>query len=170
MKIIKNNHEIILKNNPYPLRFIGLFFFVISSTFVYGSLGGYSNYAQADSLVLKIHFLFGAIGVCFGSSLILTKSTCVIISELTRNVKLIKNNFFSKNEASIPFYKIKQFIISEKEDQDGDSIWKVDLELESAEIIELTSVWLHDKPQCEEASNSANLILNKPIFSASNQS
>ncbi len=146
------------------MRFIGLFFFLVSSTFVYGSLGGYSNYAQASELTIKLHFLGGFVGVCIGSWLILTKSTYVKISAATQTVSIIKRNLFGKKETLVPFYKIKEFIVSDKFDQDGDLIWKVDLELESEEIIELTDVWINDKPQCEEAANSGNLLLHKPAI------
>jgi hypothetical protein len=159
VRIIENNHGLILKDNPSPIRFLGFFFLIISSAFVYGSLGGYSNYSEASALALKLHFTFGVIGVCVGIWLILTKTSHVEIVSANQAVNLIKRNLMSRNEISIPFYKIKQFIVSEKEDQDGDPIWKVDLQMESAEIIELSSVWLHDKPQCEEAAKVGNLLL-----------
>jgi hypothetical protein len=165
VRIVKNKHDdTILKNNPYPTRFVGVFFFVISSMFVYGGLGGYSNYRDGDPLIMKLHALFGMIGVSLGVWLILTKSSYVKISAATQTVNIIKSNLLGKNETSIPFYKIKEFIVSDKFDQDGDLIWKVDLELESDEIIELTDVWINDKPQCEEAANSGNLLLHKPAI------
>jgi hypothetical protein len=160
VRITKNNHnDLILKNNPYPIRFVGVFFFVISSMFVYGGLGGYSNYRDGDPLIMKLHALFGMIGVGVGIWLFLTKTSKVNISATTQTVKLITNNLLGKKERSIPFYKIKEFIVSDKLDQDGDPIWKVDMELESNEIVELSGVWLHDKPQCEEAVITANKVL-----------
>ncbi len=160
MRIIKNKHDdIILKTNPNPLRFIGLFFFSISSLFVYGSLGGYSNYAQATELTIKLHFLFGSVGVCIGSWLILTKSSYVQISAATQTVAVIKSNLLGKKQTLIPFYKIKEFIISDDLDEDRNLVWKVDLELESGEITELTTLWLNDKEQCEKAANTANKVL-----------
>jgi hypothetical protein len=146
------------------MRFVGLFFFLVSSLFVYGSLGGYSNYAEAPEWVIKAHFLGGAIGVFTGSWLILTKSAYVKISAATQIVSIIKSNLLGKKETVIPFYKIKEFIVSDKLDQDGDPVWKVDLEVESTEIIELTDVWINDKPQCEETATTANLILHKPVI------
>jgi hypothetical protein len=160
VRITKNNHgDLILKNNPSPIRFLGVLFLIISSGFVYGSLGGYSNYAEASDLAIKLHFIFGIIGVSVGVWLMLTKTSHIDISAVNQTVNLVKSNLLGKKETSIPFYKIKQFIVSEKEDQDGDPIWKVDLQMESAEIIELSSVWLHDKPQCEEAVTTANKVL-----------
>jgi hypothetical protein len=162
VRITKNNHDIlILKNNASPIRFLGFFFLIISSAFVYGSLGGYSNYAEASDLAIKLHFIFGVIGSCVGIWLILTKTSRVEILSAKQTVNLIKSNLLGKIETSIPFYKLKQFIVSEKEDQDGDPIWKVDLQTESAEVIELSSVWLHDKPQCEEAATTANKVLSR---------
>jgi hypothetical protein len=164
VRITKNNHDdLILKNNPYPIRFLGVFFFLISSLFVYGSLGGYSNYATAPGYVIKLHFLGGAVGVLVGSCLILSKTSYIKISAATQTVGIIKSNLLGKTEISIPFYKIKQFFVSEKTD-DGSLIWKVDLELESDETIEPTSVWHSDQEQCEEAANAANLILHKPLI------
>jgi hypothetical protein len=159
MKITQISDGLILKNNSSPIRFLGFFFLIISSAFVYGSLGGYSNYAEASDLAIKLHFIFGTIGSCVGIWLILTKTSSVNISAVSQTVNLVRSNLLGKKETSIPFYKIKQFIVSEKEDQDGDPIWKVDLQMESAEIIELSSVWLHDKPQCEEAAVTANKVL-----------
>jgi hypothetical protein len=170
VRITKNDHDdLILKNNPHPLRFVGLFFFLVSSAFVYGSLGGYSNYAEAPEYVIKLHFLGGAVGVFTGSWLILTKSAYVKISAATQTVGIIKSNLLGKKETLIPFYKIKEFIVSDKLDQDGDPIWKVDLELENADIIEFTRVWSNDKPLCEEAAKTANLILHKPLIALQNQ-
>jgi hypothetical protein len=146
------------------MRFIGLFFFLVSSTFVYGSLGGYTNYAQASPLTIKLHFLGGFVGVCIGSWLILTKSAYVKISAATQTVGIIKSNLLGKVETSIPFYKIKQFIISDDLNEDRELVWKVDLELESDEIIELTSVWNSDKEQCEEAVNTANKVLQNTFL------
>jgi hypothetical protein len=143
------------------MRFVGLFFFLVSSTFVFGSLGGYSNYSAAPDWVIKLHFLGGAIGVLTGSWLILSKTSYIKISAATQTVGIIKSNLLGKVETSIPFYKIKQFFVSEKID-DGSPIWKVEMELESDETIELTNVWHSDQEQCEKASNAANSILQKP--------
>ncbi len=159
MRIIENNRGLILKDNPNPIRFLGFFFLLISSASVYGSLGGFSNYTEAKNYELILAFIFGIIGASVGSWLILTKNSQVNISAINQTANLIKSNLLGKKETSIPFYKLKQFIVSEKEDQDGDPIWKVDLEMESAEIIELSSVWLHDKPQSEKAANTANKVL-----------
>jgi hypothetical protein len=160
VRIIENNHGLSLKNNPSPIRFLGIFFLLIGSAFVYGSLGGYSNYAEASGLAIKLHFSFGIIAVCVGVWLIATKTSRVEIFAATQTVNLIESNLFGEKQTSIPFCKIKQFIVSEKEDQDGDSIWKVDAELESAEILELSSVWLHDKSHCEKAVTAANKTLS----------
>jgi uncharacterized protein YacL len=160
VKIINNNHNYLtLKNNPYPMRILGGFFFIISSMFVYGSLGGYTNYDKAPDYVIKLHFIAGSIGVLIGSWLILTKSSFIEISAATQTISVIKSNLLSKTEVSVPFNKIKEFFVSEKID-DGSPIWKIDVELKLNESFQLTDVWHSDREQCDEAVNAANNLLH----------
>ena len=90
----------------------------------------------------------------------LTPASQVIISTKNRHLTVFRRNMFKRNKTLISFQKIKQFIVNEEFDVDGNPKWKVDLQLKSGEIIELTKIW-NVRNQCVETVKKANQLLNQ---------
>ena len=160
MKFTQVKNEYILQDSPGVLRFIG-FFFVAVGVIAFAML--LKEYNSSEWLTYE--FIGGSIisllAFIIGFLMALTPGSQVIISAKHRHLIVFRRNLFKRSKTLISFQKIKQFIVTEESNVDGDPKWKVGLQLKSGEIIELTKVWNDSNGQCVETAKPANQLLNQ---------
>ena len=141
MKIAEKGNELIIKETPGCLWLFGLFFAVIGAAFVYGSLGGYSNYEEAETWVLIVHFWGGSAAIATGFWLIFQAPvTKIIIDRDTKALIYSKRGLFGKQKNIYSFDQIKQFRSIEVIDNEGDTVWALGMELTSGETVKISSL------------------------------
>lgn len=72
MKIERSATVLTIKETPAGLWVFGVFFILVGGSFVFGALGGYSNYRSLSPLILGVHLLVGLIGVASGYWIVLS--------------------------------------------------------------------------------------------------
>lgn len=161
MKCRNSGSSLIIEDSPGPYWFLGLFFLSVGLVFVYGSLGGYSNYQEASLLAIRLHFIGGAIAVSVGGWLLFTPATKLLISPTTKTLSISRKGVFSKEEHTLHFAGIQRLEAIEEKDSDGDPIWKIVIRDQYGEFIEFSSLLSHDGEGTAEVISKANLILNE---------
>ena len=131
----------IIKEAPGCLWFLGIFFAVIGTFFVYGSLGGYSNWSEASWWVIVLHFLGGCCAIAAGYWIIYRAPvTKVVIDRGLETVSFKRRGISRRDERTFRFDQIKQFCLIEKPDFDNDYVWALGLEMNDGEIIQISSL------------------------------
>ncbi len=146
MRIKQNPNELIIQETPGCLWFVGLFFSMVGGTFVYGALGGFSNWDEVPFWQLALAFFMGAIAVAGGIWIIYQAPISqIVIDRIEDKVLLKRRGLFGKHETGYKFSEIKEFCLIEDKDDEGSPIWSVGIELINSEKIKITSMPLHSE-------------------------
>jgi hypothetical protein len=163
MKIKQTENELILRDSPGCLWIFGLFFALIGAVFVFGALGGFTNYDEVPRYAIYLSFLMGAIAVGVGiwqsAAHPLSK---IIVDAQVKTVRHTQRGLFKKHDETYHFEEIAQFIVLEDEDDESNPVWKMAMLLNDGETIELTKVWSHDEKQYLETAQNVNQFARKP--------
>lgn len=152
MRLTRTENELLLRDKPGCLWIFGLFFISVSSVFVYGSLGGFTNYDRVPGWAISFSFFMGAIGIAIGvwqiSSHPLSK---IVINRQTKIIAWSQRGLFKKIDRVFRFEDVREFAVDRGEDSEGDPIWKVELNLTSGETVEITRVWERNEKECNRS-------------------
>lgn len=146
MKIERTDQTLTIKETPGCLWIFGLFFIIVGGSFVFGALGGYSNYSSLSPLILGAHLLGGLIGVACGYWVIyVAPVTRLTLDRSSETVTLKRRGIAGKVDRIFTFAEIKQFSLIEERDSEGDPIFSLGIDLTSSEEIKLSALQSHDE-------------------------
>ena len=146
MKLTETENEIVINEAPGCMWIFGLFFALIGGTFVYGSLGGFTNYREVPGWQLVLGFFMGSVGVVTGLWIIFhAPVTKVTVDRFRRIVIHKKVGLFGKKETEYGFDEVKEFSLIEETDSDGDPIWSLGLDVANGETIKISALPSHDE-------------------------
>lgn len=146
------------------LWFLGIFFAAIGSVFVYGSLGGYSNYNEASRLAIAAHLFGGLTGVAAGYWIFyIAPVTIITIDRDAETVIHRKRGISGKSDIKYRFDEIRQFRLIEEPDFDNDFIWSLGLELADGEIIKISAIESTVESFKRDLVFQANEFMNRPL-------
>ncbi len=146
MQTEQTENELIIRETPGCLWIVGLFFALAGGTFVYGALGGFSNWRDQSLWTLVVAFLMGSIAVAAGIWIIYgAPITKVIIDRVEDTVRMTRYGLFGKRESYYDFAEIERFYLVEEKDTEGDDIWFLGMELTDGETIKISSFASHDE-------------------------
>jgi hypothetical protein len=152
MKITRHTTtNLIVKDSAGCLWLLGLFFVLIAGTFVIGLMGAFNNLNELNQLEQTTAWIVSLAGVAAGIWLIY--SNPVIKTDFDKRecvVKINKRGFMKNETENYPLAEIKDIIINESKDDDGDPIFSVDMNLVSGKITPLTKTWLRNKEELEK--------------------
>lgn len=152
--------KLILQDAPGCLWLFGAFFVLVGGVFVYGSLGGFTDYDRVPWWAIALSFFMGAIAVSVGIwQIALHPSSKAIINSRTKTVLYARSGLFGKTERILRFGEIRRFSVEKSEDDEGNPLWRLELNLTSGETVELTSVWERNEEKCEAVAARANEFL-----------
>ncbi|MDQ6786920.1 MAG: hypothetical protein M3033_08945 [Acidobacteriota bacterium] len=141
MKVRQTADELIIEDAPAGLWLFGLFFLVVSSIFVYGALGGFSDYDKIPNYAIWFSFFAGAIGISVGVwQIYRAPFTKIIVNRQAKTVTHIRHGLFGKEKIVYGFDQVKQFRTVEDKDSDGDPIWYFGMEFHGGKFIEISSM------------------------------
>lgn len=164
MKATQTGNELIIQETPGCLWFFGLFFALVGGVFVYGSLGGFSNWDKVPWWANALAFFMGAIGVAVGIWQIwLAPVTKIIINQTGKTVTVFKRGIFKNEREIYDFDQVKRFCTIEEKDSEGDPIWSFGMEFWSGKFISFSSLPSHSEKYKQDLVFQANQFCGKQL-------
>lgn len=146
MQIEQTQNELIIRETPGCVWIMGLFFALIGGIFVYGALGGFTDYAAHPAWTLALTFLMGSAAVAVGFWIFYgAPITRVVIDRLENEVLMTRYGLFGKREAFYAFEEIERFCLIEEQDDESNPIWSLGIELTDEELIKISAHPSHDE-------------------------
>ncbi len=169
MKISEQDDVMVISQTPAVMWLIGGFFIIVSSLFIYGASGGYSNISEMSPFARAVHLVLGFAGVSAGIFALHTAPYIRLrIDRRRQAVSLKKHGIFSRHTAVFAFDDISGLRVSEDRDSDGDPIWALALELADGNEITISSLPSPDEHFKRDFAFRANVFMHKELPSAVN--
>lgn len=164
MKTIYENQKLVIKETPGCLWIFGLFFAIGGATFVYGSLGGYSNYEKITPLVAAVHFTLGAAAFAVGYW-VLFKSpvTHITIDRDSETVTYKTRGLAGRKLQTFRFADVKAFDVIEETDSEGSPIFSLALQPITGELIRISALQSHFESDKRDIAFAANEFMYKQL-------
>lgn len=144
MKTTQTENELIIEETPGCLWIVGLFFAFVGGVFVYGALGGLTDWDSHSAWMTAGAFAMGAIGVGAGAWIIYNAPiTIVVINRIEDTVSITRYGLFGKRKIFYHFDEIERFSLVAGKDDEGNDIWTFGMDLTSGETIKITSLPSH---------------------------
>lgn len=141
MKFSETPNDLTITETPGCLWLFGFFFAAVGAIFVYGSLGGASNWGEVPVWVNGMAFVMGSIGLITGIVIIRNAPlTLVRIDKLSRQVTYITRGILGKKVRTFNHSEFREFCLLEDEDSDGDPVYSFGMELVNGESIKISSL------------------------------
>ncbi len=164
MQIKQTENELIINETPGCLWIFGLFFALVGGSFVYGSLGGFTNFNEVPFWQLALACFMGLIGVSFGVWQIFSAPvTKIVFNRTTKTVDYTKYGLTGKTRTFYKFDQIKKFHTLEEKDSEGDPIWSLAMELLSGEIIKVSAMEVNHEKSKRDIVFEVNKFMNKQV-------
>lgn len=145
MQTEQTQNELIVRETPGCVWIMGLFFALIGGIFVYGALGGFTDYDQHAPWTIALTLFMGLAAVGVGVWIIYTAPiTRVVINRIDDIVHIERWGLFGKQESSYIFDDIERFVLLEEKDNEGDDCWALGMRLMSEEVVRISAVASHD--------------------------
>ncbi len=164
MKIERTDQILTISETPGCLWIFGLFFALIGSAFVYGALGGYSNYDQITAIIIAAHTLGGLSAIAAGYWIIYQAPvTRITIDRSSETVTCKKRGLSGKSNVTYTFDRIKKFTLIEQPDSDGDPTFALGMELDDGELISISALFSPVETYKRDFAFQANEFLYKQM-------
>lgn len=164
MRLKEEFNQIIVQETPGCLWFVGLFFAFVGGIFVYGSLGGFTDYDKQSPWHLMLALVMGSVAVAAGIWIIYNAPVSqVAIDRLENRVSITRYGLFGKKQIAYRFDEIKYFRLIEDLDDEGSLIWSFGIELSSGELVKITSLPSHSEEYERRYVFQTNRFMNKPL-------
>ena len=146
MQTEQTQNELIISETPGCIWIVGLFFALIGGIFVYGALGGFTDYDRHAPWTITLTFLMGSAAVGTGVWIIYSAPISkIVIDRIEETVRIRRWGLFGKQERFYAFEEIERFILLEEKDNEGDEVWALGMMLMNDETVRISSVPSHDE-------------------------
>ncbi|MGQ0541993.1 MAG: hypothetical protein ACT4O9_09115 [Blastocatellia bacterium] len=164
MKIRRSENALVFRETPGCLWVFGLFFAIIGSMFIYGSLGGYSNYNEASPWVIAAHLFGGICAVAAGYWVIFRAPvTTVTIDRKEKIVRLKRRGLSGKHDRAYTFDEVIEFRLIKDIDSDGDNVWSLGVEIVEDKTIKISAISSPDESFKRDLVFQANQFMQKKM-------
>lgn len=169
MRVKRSANILVIRETPGCLWILGVFFAVIGTAFVYGSLGGYTNFDEAPPWVLGLHFFGGICAIAAGYwVLFFAPITTVIIDRNTRTVSIRRKGITGKTDTEFVFDEVGRFDVFEEFDSDGDDVYTLGLVLADERNLTISSLSSPLESDKRDLAFEANQFMGKQMPSYRN--
>ncbi len=146
MQTEQTQNELIISETPGCVWIMGLFFALIGGIFVYGALGGFTDYDRHAPWTIALTLFMGSAAVAVGVWVIYSAPiTKVVIDRIENTVFIQRWGLFGKHKSFYHFDEIEQFMLLEEKDNEGDPVWALGMLLTNEETVKISSVASHDE-------------------------
>lgn len=138
----------------------GLFFVVVAGFFVIGLMGAFNNLSEITKIEQAAAWFISLAGVAAGIWIIYTNPA--IKTDFDKRagiVKINKRRFIKSENENYPLSDIKDVVIKESKDDEGDPIFSVEMILFNNKTATITKTWLRDKEELERISKQIKNFL-----------
>lgn len=138
----------------------GLFFVVVAGFFVIGLMGAFNNLSEITQIEQAAAWFISLAGVAAGIWIIYTNPA--IKTDFDKGagiVKINKRRFIKSENENYPLSDIKDVVIKESKDDEGDPIFSVEMILFNNKTATITKTWLRDKEELERISKQIKNFL-----------
>jgi hypothetical protein len=162
MKITQHTTtNLIVKDSAGCLWLFGLFFVVVAGTFVIGLMGAFNNLNELNQLEQAAVWFVSLSGVAAGIWIIYSNPAIKTDFDKRGNKVLIKRIGLMRTETEqYPLKEIKDILLNESKDDDGDPIFAVDMKLISGKTTALTKTWLRNKEELQKIVDEIKDFIN----------
>jgi hypothetical protein len=169
MKSKQTVNELIIRETPGCLWILSGLFVFVGGVFIYGSLGGFTNWNSVPWWTILLTLLMGSIGFAVGCRMLFhSPITKVIVNRPNELVTLTRYGLFGKTEIVYSFEQIKQFCLVEEKDDKDNLIWSLGIELTDGKIETVSSLPSHFQEQKQKFVFQTNEFMYKQMPSAQN--
>lgn len=166
MQLQRTENELIIRETPGCLWIFGLFFALVGGAFVYGALGGFADFARHELWMLAAAFVMGSIGVATGAWIIYRAPvTRIEINRIAGEVFLTRYGLFGRRQTLYYFDEIEQFSLIEDEDDEGNTVFSLGMDLTNGDTIQISSLPSHDERFKRDFAFQTNEFMRKQIAS-----
>ena len=166
MQLQRTENELIIRETPGCLWIFGLFFALVGGAFVYGALGGFVDYARHELWTLAAAFVMGSIGVGAGAWIIYRAPvTKIIINRIAGEVLMTRYGLFGRRQTLYHFDEIEQFSLIEDEDDEGNAVFSLGMDLTNGDTLPISALPSHDERFKRDFVFQTNEFMRKQIAS-----
>jgi len=167
MHIEQTENELIIKDTPGCLWIFGLFFAFVGAIFVYGSLGGLTDYDKQAVWMPALAFFMGSSAIATGVWIISRAPiTKIVVNRINETIVYTKYGLSGKQQSRFRFDEIRQFCLIEEQDDESNPIWSLGMELANKEIIKISALESHDEGFKRNFVFQTNEFMRKQIPSS----
>lgn len=164
MQTQQNGNELIIRETPGCVWIVGLLFAFVGGAFVYGALGGLTDYERHAPWMLSLAFIMGSIAVGCGVWIIYQAPiTRIVIDRFENSLLMTRYGLFGKQITAFDFAEIERFILIEEKDNEGDLVWALGMKLVNEETIKISSLASHDERFKSNFVFQINEFMNKQL-------
>ena len=162
MKITQHTTtNLIVKDSAGCLWLFGLFFVVVAGTFVIGLMGAFNNLNELNQLEQAAAWFVSLAGVAAGIWIIYSNPAIKTEFDKRGDKVLIKRIGLMRTETEqYPIKEIKDIVLNESKDDDGDPIFSVDVKFISGKTTALTKTWLRNKEELQKVIDEIKDFIN----------
>ena len=162
MKVKETEYGLEIQNIPGCMWIFGGFFFVVGSLFIYGLLGGFTNYDEIESAEKIVGMIIALSGTAAGLWIILSHPVTVTkINGSEKKIIFSEKGFFIRKTSELKFSEVSKFIVTEEKDSDGDSFYYLCLHTKKGEKIKLSKNGFQGEQYVYGICDSINTYLKK---------
>lgn len=163
----RTENELVIQETPGCLWFVGGFFAFIGALFLYGALGGFSNWSSVPLWQLALTAVVGSTGVGIGFwSIHNAPISKLIIDRIDDRVILTRRGLFSRSKTVFSFVEIDYFCLVEDVDDEGSPIWDFGMQMADGDVIKITSLATHSEDFHRNFVFAANEFARKHLPTA----
>lgn len=158
MKIIEHTTtNLILKDSAGCFWLFGLFFMLIAGTFVAGLIGLFNNLNELNKLERIAAWIVSLSGVGAGVWIIYSSpSSYINFDKRESTVTIHKKGLLINNVEKYPFQEILEIKLAESKDNDGDSVFIIEMKLKLGKTVKLTHLWIQNKDELQNNLGTIN--------------
>lgn len=152
--------NLIIKDSAGCFWLFGLFFVVVTGTFVIGLMGAFYNLNELNQIEKTAAWFVSLAGLTSGIWFIYSNPAIKTDFDKRENAVTIKRRSLMKNETEkYPLNEIIDIEVKESQDDEGYPIFSVNMKLISHKTTSLTKTWLRNKKELQKIVEEINYFL-----------
>ncbi len=162
MKIKKTADGLQVKHTPGCIWILGGFFFVIGAIFLYGLLGGFTNYNEIETWEIAVGLFISIAVISVGIWQILAHPiTVTSVNGREKSIVIFERGFFYKQKRTFRLAEVSNFELIEEKDSDNDSFYYIILRSNKGEKLKISSSGAQVEDYALEIKDELNRYLQK---------
>ncbi len=162
MRIEESEGRLVLRDAPGLHWLLAAIFLCVGGLFAACPLGLCVNPGKVPTPAKVTFFLAGCIGVAVGVYVARTSPLSVSTFDRLQGRLVVRRwGLLGRSTAEALLHQIQAVQVVEKQDSEGDPVYRVELRLRSGQPLLPSLLWVHDKAGSERAAEAMRAILRR---------